>query len=62
MAVVFPVIQHIHVGGCHVPIKALRISAKKRIIDFATRISPLAQEAMFVFIVGMEFIPVMQTL
>jgi hypothetical protein len=61
IAMVFPVIQLIHFGGCHVPIKALTTSAMKRMIDFAMRTIPFAQGALFVFIFGMKFIPVIQT-
>jgi hypothetical protein len=61
MAMVFPVIQLIHFGGCHVPIKALTTSATMRTIDFAMRTIPFASEALFVFIGGTKFIPVKQT-
>jgi hypothetical protein len=49
--------QRSHKGGCQVPMSALRISAKKRKMDFARRVKPPDDGGILVFIIGWENAP-----
>ena len=53
--------QRSHTGGCQVPMSALKISAKKRKIDFARRVKPPDDGGIFVFIIGLENVLSQQT-